>query len=108
MISIIPCVDARAGLQVVSGRRNKCIVEMKGKNPSPQASSFSGTAIRIEAPTIFVFLVAEDVNVVIIRPDFEALVPHTIPLIQNFLDFIGCARLSRKGKAPRTFVRPVA
>ena len=49
---------------------------------------FTGAAKGIEEPAVLIDLMAEDVDVAIIRPDLEALVSHTVPLVQNFLDFI--------------------
>jgi hypothetical protein len=52
---------------------------------------------------------AKNIDVAIICSDLEALVSHTIPLVQDFLDFIlWRVRLPRKGKAQRPFVRAVA
>ncbi len=51
---------------------------------------------------------AEDVNVAIIRPDFEAPVSDSMPLVQDLLHFIlRPASLPWKFKAQWAFVRPI-
>jgi len=66
-------------------------------------------AKRIEAPAVFTLLMAEDVDVAIIRPDLEALVSHAVPLVKEFGDFVlSLALSSPKGEAQGPLVRPKA
>jgi hypothetical protein len=51
----------------------------------------------------------EDVNVAIVRTNFETLVFHTVPLVQDFRHLVfGRVGVVPKSKTQRAFIGPVA
>jgi hypothetical protein len=51
----------------------------------------------------------EDVDVAIVRANFETLVFHTVPLVQDFRHFVsGRVRVASKNETQWAFVRPIA
>ncbi len=44
---------------------------------------------RIQRPAIFRFIVAENVNVPVVRKNLEALIAHPVPPVENLLHLVG-------------------
>lgn len=72
-----------------------------GKSPGIPAEG-------IKRPDVFSVLVTEDVEVVVVGPDFEAAIAHSVPLVEDIFDFQGSARRRPKRESQRPLVSSVS